>query len=98
MRAVHCTEIAHHMLNTGTTIRKAAEHFGMAKSTLHTEITKRLKNVDTSLYNQVRDLLAANLADRSRRGGYAVQRKYPDSWMPMVEAHKRKIADMRGGV
>lgn len=75
-----CEKIANYMLEESITIREAAEYFGISKTTVHTELTKRLKGINASLYRRIRTLLDANWADRSRRGGVACVKKYPNMY------------------
>ncbi|MBQ1947174.1 MAG: sporulation transcriptional regulator SpoIIID [Clostridia bacterium] len=68
--------LAEHMLKTRCTVRMAAEHFGISKSTVHKDLTERLKNIHKALYREVRQLLEENKAERHIRGGMATKRKY----------------------
>lgn len=61
---------------TGATVRKAAEKFGVSKSTVHKDVTERLKFVDGVLFFDVKAILEQNLAERHIRGGEATKRKY----------------------
>ena len=58
------------------TVRKAAKKFGISKSTVHTDVTKRLKYIDFDLYENVRIILDKNKAQRHIRGGIATKEKY----------------------
>lgn len=69
-------QIASYMLATNSTIRKTAKVFGMAKSTVHYDLTKRLPYIDASLYAKVRHLLNQNFDEKSVRGGVATKQKY----------------------
>ena len=69
-------ELAVYMIETGATVRSAAARFGISKSTVHKDITERLKRVDKATYEQVRKLLDVNKAQRHLRGGEATRRKY----------------------
>ena len=61
--------------NKGT-VRAAAEHFGVSKSTVHKDLTDRLPAIDRILYEQARLVLEKNKAERHLRGGEATRRKY----------------------
>ena len=65
-----------YIIETGATVRTAARHFGISKSTVHKDLTQRLKQYDKSLYFQVRKVLDANKQERHIRGGMATRRKY----------------------
>ena len=54
----------------------AAKQFNISKSTVHKDLTERLKAVSPALYRQVRELLDINKAERHIRGGMATRRKY----------------------
>ena len=58
------------------TVRAAAKQFGVSKSTVHKDLTERLEKIDPALYQQVRQLLDRNKAERHIRGGMATRRKY----------------------
>ena len=68
--------VAVYMIETGATVRSAARHFGISKSTVHKDLTERLPRLNPSLYKQVRQLLDINKAERHLRGGLATRRKY----------------------
>ena len=69
-------ELAVYMIETGATVRAAARHFGISKSTVHKDLTQRLKQYNPSLYSQVREILEVNKRERHIRGGMATRRKY----------------------
>ena len=69
-------EIAQYVLETGDTVRGAAKHFGVSKSTVHKDITVKLRHTNPSLYKLVRGILEKNKAERHLRGGEATRRKY----------------------
>ncbi|MBE5741710.1 MAG: stage III sporulation protein D [Clostridiales bacterium] len=64
------------MLENTATVRATANHFGLSKSTVHTDLTKRLKRIDENLYRQVKHLLFVNLSERHIRGGIATRKKF----------------------
>jgi putative DeoR family transcriptional regulator (stage III sporulation protein D) len=64
------------MIETGATVRRAAKHFGISKSTVHKDLTQRLPQYNKRLYLQVRDILEVNKAERHIRGGMATKRKF----------------------
>ncbi len=69
-------ELAVYMIETGATVRAAARHFGISKSTVHKDLSQRLKQVNQNLYLQVRQVLDENKRERHIRGGMATRRKY----------------------
>ncbi len=68
--------VAVYMIETGATVRSAAGHFGLSKSTVHKYLTDRLPKCNRELYRQVRIVLDINKAERHIRGGMATKRKY----------------------
>lgn len=70
------TAIAEYMLDTGATVRACADHFKVSKTTVHKDVTQRLKRQDSSLYARVRRVLDENKAQRHIRGGLATRDKY----------------------
>ena len=69
-------ELAVYMIETGATVRSAARHFGISKSTVHKDLSQRLKQYNYALYVQVRQVLDENKRERHIRGGMATRRKY----------------------
>ncbi len=69
-------ELAVYMIQTGATIRAAAKHYGISKSTVHKDLSQRLSRYNPSLYAQVRLILDENKAQRHIRGGIATREKY----------------------
>ena len=69
-------ELGEHIVKYNATVRSAAEVFGISKSTVHTDVTCRLKKISPSLYFQVRQVLDTNKAQRHIRGGLATKEKY----------------------
>lgn len=69
-------ELAVYIIETGATVRTAAQHFGISKSTVHKDLSQRLPHYNRSLYKQVRRVLDENKAQRHIRGGMATREKY----------------------
>ena len=68
-------ELAVYIIETGATVRTAAAHFGISKSTVHKDC-QRLRTVDPRLFDGVRKVLDENKRQRHIRGGAATRRKY----------------------
>ena len=62
-------ELAVYIIETRTTIRQAAKHFGLSKSTVHKDLAERLPAANHALYAAVREILDENKAERHIRGG-----------------------------
>ena len=60
----------------GATVRAAAQAFGCSKSTVHKDITFRLRRCNAQLYAQARAVLDKNKQERHIRGGMATRQKY----------------------
>ena len=69
-------ELAVYVIETGATVRAAARHFGISKSTVHKDLTQRLRCSNYALYLQARKVLEENKRERHIRGGMATRRKY----------------------
>ena len=69
-------DLAVYIIEHKSTVRAAAEQFGVSKSTVHKDLTARLPGVNRALYHEVRALLDHNKAERHIRGGLATRRKY----------------------
>ena len=65
-----------YIAETGATVRAAAERFGISKSTVHKDVSRRLKNLDFDLFIKVSEILSTNRAERHIRGGMATKIKY----------------------
>ncbi len=68
--------LAEYVIETQATVRACAKHFGISKSTVHKDLTYKLKSLSPSLWEQVREVLAHNKSERHLRGGAATKRKY----------------------
>lgn len=69
-------QLAVYIIETGATVRAAARHFGISKSTVHKDLVQRLPQYNPVLFTQVRQILEINKAQRHIRGGLATRRKY----------------------
>jgi putative DeoR family transcriptional regulator (stage III sporulation protein D) len=69
-------EIGKFVSDTGATVRAAAQRFGVSKSTVHKDLTWRLKMQNPILYQQVQSVLRINKEERHKRGGNATRLKY----------------------
>ena len=69
-------ELAVYMIETGATVRKTAQHFGISKSTVHKDVTERLVQINPTLAMLAREVLDVNKSERHIRGGMATRKKY----------------------
>lgn len=72
-------QLAVYIIETGATVRSAASHFGISKSTVHKDLQQRLPKCNKALYLQVRHVLDRNKQERHIRGGMATRQKYKGS-------------------
>ena len=71
-----CERLADYVIETKATVRSAALHFGISKSTIHKDLAYKLKFINPVLYSSVKEILDYNKAERHLRGGEATKRKY----------------------
>lgn len=69
-------EISAYVIETSSTVRRAARVFGVSKSTVHKDMTERLPRINPQMAKQVRIVLELNKAERHLRGGDATRKKY----------------------
>ncbi len=69
-------ELGEYIIETGCTVRAAAQKFGISKSTVHKDVSSRLRKNDPVLYTDVSKVLEKNRLERHIRGGAATRRKY----------------------
>lgn len=71
-----CETLARYIIDTRSTVRETAAKFGVSKSTVHKDVTKRLEMTNRALYELVREVLELNKSERHLRGGEATKHKY----------------------
>lgn len=69
-------KLAHYIIESKDTVRGAAKKFGISKSTVHKDVSERLKRINPGLAKEVRKILDENKAERHIRGGMATKLKY----------------------
>ena len=69
-------ELAEYIVKNKTTVRAAAKKVGVSKSTVHMDVSERLKKLNPALYKDVRKILDKNKAERHIRGGMATKQKF----------------------
>lgn len=65
-----------YIIENKATVRATAKVFHFSKSTVHKDVTDRLKEYDLLLYRQVKAVLDHNYKVRHIRGGEATRQKY----------------------
>lgn len=71
-------ELAEYIIDNNATVRQAAAVFGVSKSTVHKDVSERLKMLAPLLYERCRRVLDTNKSQRHIRGGLATREKYAD--------------------
>lgn len=68
--------LGEYIIESKATVRKAAQKFGVSKSTVHKDVSERLKYINPLLYKEVKSILELNKSQRHIRGGLATKKKY----------------------
>lgn len=68
--------LAVYIIENNATVREAALYMNVSKSTVHKDLSERLRYIDYPLFTQARAILEQNKAERHLRGGEATRRKY----------------------
>jgi len=71
-----CLELGELVQETGLTVRAVAKKSGYSKSTVHKDLTERLKLVNEALYKEVGEILAYHKSIRHIRGGEATKQMW----------------------
>lgn len=68
--------LARHVIKTHDTVRKCAQIFDISKSTVHNDLSKRLKKINFFMYLKVKKILKYNFSQKHIRGGKFTAEKY----------------------
>ena len=68
--------LARYIIENNATVRQTAKKFNISKSTVHKDVSERLKAVNEGLYHDVKLVLEQNKMERHIRGGLATKNKY----------------------
>lgn len=68
--------LGEYIIESKSTVRGAAKKFGISKSTVHKDVSQRLRSINPRLYREVREILDTNKNERHIRGGIATRNKY----------------------
>ena len=68
--------LGEYIVESKDTVRKTAAKFGISKSTVHKDVTERLRHINPPLYREVALVLEQNKQERHMRGGEATRQKY----------------------
>ena len=64
-----CEAFAEYVIENNATVRQTATHFGISKSTVHKDLSAKLKYINRAQYNLVKEILELNKSERHIRGG-----------------------------
>lgn len=67
---------AEYIMSTLSTLRQTATLFGVSKSTVHVDMSKRLKKLNEKKFKKITKILDINFSEKHIRGGLATKRKY----------------------
>ena len=73
-------KLARYIIENKSTVRAAAKEFGVSKSTVHVDVTKRLLKINLSLAKETKKVLEENKMERHIRGGMATKLKYKEMY------------------
>ena len=68
--------IAYHIVENNSTIRATAQHFNKPKSTIHHDLSVKLRHINPSLHREVKKLLKNNFENKHIHGGESTRIKY----------------------
>ena len=83
--------IANHINRTHDTIRKTTKIYGHSKSTIHNDVSIKLKNIDFALYQRTKKVLDENFAEKHIRGGEATKKKYSKQDFKNIDEEKEQV-------
>lgn len=70
--------LGEYILKNKATVRCTAKQFGISKSTVHKDVSQKLKTLHPHLYKLVKEVLEENKRERHIRGGLATKHKYEE--------------------
>lgn len=69
-------QVAEHIAQTEDTVRKTAEIYHLSKSTVHNDVSTRLKKLDADMFEEVQKVMQKNFAEKHIRGGKSTKEKF----------------------
>ena len=90
-----CVLLGQYISEHNATVRETAAVFGVSKSTVHKDVTEKLRREAPALYKDVYIVLEKNKAERHLRGGAATKLKYE---LKKSSADKPCFADKKSGL
>ena len=68
--------LAQYIIENNATVRQTAKKYNISKSTVHKDVSERLRTINEGLYESVKQVLEQNKSERHIRGGMATKTKY----------------------
>ena len=68
--------LAQYIIENNATVRQTAKKFNISKSTVHKDVSERLRTINEGLYKSIKLVLEQNKSERHIRGGMATKSKY----------------------
>lgn len=69
-------QAANLLIKNKSNIREIAKELGYSKSTIHIDLSVRLKDLNLELYQKIKEIFQINQAEKHIRGGLSTKRKY----------------------
>ncbi len=67
---------ANYMVETKQTMREIAKKFNVSKSTVHKDLSERIKKISIKQYKEIEPIIQEHLETRHIRGGESTKKKY----------------------
>ena len=83
-----CDEAKYILKNKGT-VRSLSQIFNVSKSTVHYDLSLRLKKIDFDCYKKVRKILDTNFSERHIRGGIATKKMFQNKKITSKKIYKK---------
>lgn len=74
--AKRAEKIGYYLVETKCTVRKAASVFGISKTVVHDDVSKKLKAINPALWKEAKKVLKFNKDERHMRGGMVTKMRY----------------------
>ena len=67
---------AKYIIENNATLRETAKKFNLGKSTIHKDMSEKLKEFDKNLYNQIQEIMTNHIRIRHINGGEVTKKRY----------------------
>ena len=86
-------EIARYIIDNNATVRQAAKKYGISKSTVHKDVTERLRQISPALAVKTRVVLDVNKSERPYSWGNGDERKISSSTSYLIQIECIKVIE-----